>query len=290
MPGFGPAARRMKWLDWMVNLAGLLLWLGWRGFGALPVSTRPALTLASNLRPAGRGASRSRWALPSLFALLLGRAVLHHEFPLQFAEAVIWSPGAVSVTFRSDLLGRMLAYSFLGWFEVLLITYLGLAVFAGLRRTDKDPDPLTRSVRAELGWLSRWPVPLAPIPFLLVAAMLWMGIAGWLADSALLPPFVSTGHRLQQSAVVAMGFLPPLKWPLVAACLFRFLLDHVYLGTSPFWEYAHETGGRLVRWLRWLPLRLGSLDLAPLVAAAAYWAAGYFLEGAIPRLFQRLPL
>jgi len=280
----------MKWLDWMVNLAGLLLWLGWRGFGALPVSARPALTLASNLKPAGRGAGRSRWALPALAILLLARALLHHEFPAQFAEAAVWAPGAVSVTFRSDLFGRMLAFSFLSWFEVLLLAYVGFAVFAGLRRADPEPDPLTRSLRAELGWLARWPVPLAPLPFLLLAAALWMAIAGWLAEASLLPPLVSTLHRVQQSAVVAVGLLPALKWPLVAACLLRFLLDHVIVGTSPFWDYAHEAGGRLSRWLRWLPLRFGTLDLAPILAAAVFWAAAYFLEGAVPRLFQRLPL
>lgn len=280
----------MKWLDWMVNLAGLLLWLGWRGFGALPVSSRPALTLASNLRPAGRRAGRSRLALPGLLALLGGRALLHHEFPGQFAEAAIWSPGAVAVTFRSDLFGRILAYSVLSWLEFAVVVYLILGLFGSLRRNDPDPDPLTRSIRAELGWFSRWPVFLSPLPALAVMAVIWVSISGWLASAGLLPPIRSEAHRLQQMLVVAAGILPALKWPLATVCLLRFLLDHVYLGTSPFWDYAHATGGRLSAWLRWLPLKLGAMDFAPVFAAAAFWAVAYFLEGAIPRLFQRLPL
>jgi hypothetical protein len=37
-------------------------------------------------------------------------------------------------------------------------------------------------------------------------------------------------------------------------------------------------------------LKFGALDFSPVFAAAAFWAVAYFLEGAIPRLFQRLPL
>lgn len=280
----------MKWLDWMVDLAGLFLWLGWRGFGVLPVSARPALTLASNLRPAGRRDSHSRWALPGLLVLLFGRALVHHEFPSRFAEAAVWSPGAVAVTFRSDLMGRMLVFSFLSWLLLTLQVYLAMAVLAGLRRKAVELDPITRSLRAELGWFGRWPAFLGTLPVLAVLANLWAAGAGWLADLGLIPPLRSEAHRVQQSLVVALGLLPSLKWSLVAACLLRFLLDHVYLGASAFWDFCQVVGGRLSSWLEWLPLRIGAIDLRPLVAAGAFWGAAYFLEGAIPRLFQRLPL
>jgi hypothetical protein len=278
----------MYWLDWMTNLAGLFIWLAWRGFGSSPVSR--GLTLVSNLKPAGREREGSRWLLPGLFGLLVARALIHHQFPSQFADAAVWSPGAVSVTFRSDLFQRMLAYSFLSWIQALLFAYVCFAFFAGLQRTDPDPDPITRSFRTELGRLSRWPAVIAPLPFLLLAGLLWLAVSGWLASVGLLPPFATGAHRWQQAGVVALGVLPGLKWPLVAMCVLRFLLDHVYLGPSPVWDYSHATGGRLSRWLRWVPLRFGTFDLTPLLAAAAYWGAGYFLDGAIPRLFQRLPL
>jgi hypothetical protein len=70
----------------------------------------------------------------------------------------------------------------------------------------------------------------------------------------------------------------------------RFLLDHVYLGSMPFWDYSHSTGGRLSAWLAWLPLKWGRVDFRPLAAAGAFWALGYFLQGAVPRFFLRLPL
>lgn len=279
----------MKWLDWMVDLAGLFLWLGWRGFGAVPVSARPALTLASNLRPAGRRDSHSRWALPGLLLLLFCRAWIHHEFPSRFAEAAVWSPGAVAVTFRSDLFGRMLVFSVLSWLLLTLQVYLAMAVFAGLRRKAAEADPITRSLRAELGWLARWPGFLGALPVLSVIGILWAAGAGSLAELGLIPPLRSEGHRYQQALVVALGLLPSLKWSLTAACLMRFLLDHVYLGSSAFWDFAQVVGGRLCSWLSWMPLRIGAIDFRPLFAAGAFWAAAYFLEGAVPRLFQRLP-
>ncbi len=278
----------MKWLDWIVNLTGILLWLGTRQFGVIPVSRKPALTLASNLKSLGRKGGVRRWAFPlSLFLLLVGRALLHYWFPQHFAEAAIWSSGAVAVSFRSDFLGRMLAYSFLSWLEIVLIVYVGFGFFAGLRRNDKEPDSLTLCLRSELGMAGRWPVPLACLPFLILAGCLWMLGAGWLVDAALLPPIQSTTHRLQQAVVVALGLLPLLKWPVVALCFLRFLLDHVYLGSFPLWDYAYETGGALCRWI---PLRLGLIDFAPLVVACIFFGFAFFLEEFLPQLFQRLPL
>lgn len=278
----------MYWLDWMTNLAGLFMWLSWRGFGSGPAS--PGLTLVSNLKPAGRDRDRPRWLLPGLAVLLLCRALVHHHFSGQFGSAAVWSPGPVSVMFRSDLFQRMVAFSILSWFQILLFAYVAFAFFAGLRRNEPEPDPITRSLRGELGRLARWPWIFSPIPFLVLSGLLWLAVSGWLTDAGLVPPFVSPTQRWQQSLVVALGAIASLKWPLVVICVLRFLLDHVYVGTSPVWDYAHKTGGRLIVWLRWLPLRFGTLDLVPLVAAAAYWSAGYFLDGALPRLFQRLPV
>ena len=59
----------------------------------MPVSPRPALTLLSNLRPANRSTRRSPMFLPALVVLLVLRALLHHTFSTQFAEAVPWSIG-----------------------------------------------------------------------------------------------------------------------------------------------------------------------------------------------------
>jgi hypothetical protein len=280
----------MHWLDWMTDLVGLLLWLSWRGFGSLPVSPRPALTLLSNLRPADRTARRSPMFLPALAVLLLIRAVVHHSFSPQFAEAVPWSLGAVTVVFRSDLWGRILAHSVLSWSYCVAQAYLCFALLATLHRSDTEPDSITRSVRAELGVFARWPWGLALLPFLIALGLFWMAIAPYLVSAGLTPARVSGSHAVQQAVVVALGGLTALKWPLVGLCLMRFLLDHVYLGSMPIWDYSHGTGGRLSAWLGWLPLKFGRVDFTPLAAAGVFWSLGYFLQGALPRFFLRLPL
>lgn len=281
----------MHWLDWMTDLVGLMLWLSWRGFGSGPLSSRPALTLVSNLRPADRGHSRrTPLALPALALLLLARAALHHSFSPNFAEAIPWSLGAVTVVFRSDLWLRILAHSFLSWAGLLIQAYVCLAFLATLRRSEADTDPITQSLRVELGWMARWPWGLSMIPFLGVLGLLWFLVSPALVSVGLAPVRVSSTHALQQAAVVALGGLAFLKWPMVLLCLMRFLLDHVYLGTMPVWDYLHATGGRLSDWAGRLPLKWGRIDFAPLAAAGLYWGLGHLIQGAAPRLFQRLPL
>ena len=278
------------WLDWTTDLAGLLLWLSWRGFGAHPVSAKPALTLASNLRPADGGTPRrSPMALPGLLMLLVARAALHHGFPPHFAEAVPWSLGAVTVVFRSDLWSRMLAHSVLSWFGLLIQAYVAFAFLASLRRRDAETDPITRSLRGELGSLARWPSGLFMVPFLVALGGLWLAVSPALVSAGLVPARASGAHALQQAGVVAIAGLACLKWPLGLLCLMRFFLDHVYLGPMPLWDYLHSTGGRLCGWLAPLPLRWGRIDLAPLVAAGLFWGIGHLVEGAAPRLFLRLP-
>ena len=228
--------------------------------------------------------------LPALVVLLVVRAFLHHTFSPQFAEAVPWSIGAVTVVFRSDLWIRILAHSFLSWTYFVLQAYLCLALLTTLHRSNTEPDSITRSVRAELGWVARWPWGLALIPFLGAMALLWLAVSPALVSAGLTPARIPGFHSVQQALVVALGGLTALKWPMVGLCLLRFFLDHVYLGSMPFWDYAHGTGGRLCAWLGWLPLKWGRVDFTPLAAAGVYWSLGYFLQGGMPRLFLRLPL
>ena len=281
----------MHWLDWMTDLVGLMLWLSWRGFGSQPASSRPALTLVSNLRPADGARSRGMpLALPGLGVLLLSRAALHHTLSPHFAEAVPWSMGAVTVVFRSDLWFRMLGHSLLSWLGMVLKAYVLFAFLVRLRRPEADTDPITQSLRAELGSVARWPWGLALVPFLAGLGVLWLLASPALVSAGLVPARASMAHALQQAVVVALGGLGFLKWPLVLLCLMRFLLDHVYLGAMPVWEYLHTTGGRLSAGLERLPLRWGRIDLAPLAAAGLCWTAGHLIQGGAPRLFLRLPL
>jgi len=50
--------------------------------------------------------------------------------------------------------------------------------------------------------------------------------------------------------------------------LFAHLIaNYVYLGSSPLWDFTATTSRRLLTPLRRLPLRIGRLDLAPVIGA-----------------------
>ena len=84
----------MAVLDFLLNLAALLLWLSWRGIGTEQASG-PAGTLLANLRPAHRDQSGRRGYLLGLIGLLLGRAVVYRHFGPSFDWHPSWSPGPV---------------------------------------------------------------------------------------------------------------------------------------------------------------------------------------------------
>jgi uncharacterized protein YggT (Ycf19 family) len=76
----------------------------------------------------------------------------------------------------------------------------------------------------------------------------------------------------------------------VGICVLYLVNSYVYLGNSYFWTFINLTGSNLLRPFRALPLRVGKVDLAPLllivlVLALSHWAALW-----LPAIFQRLPL
>src|SRR5258708_22850652 len=108
----------MALIDFILNLAGLLLWWSWRSAPFDPtVKTSPA-SLAGTLR---RAAPRrlQRWHfLIGLAVLLFFRALLYW----QIGPAVNWTPtlrlGAIALSFRSDFFCRMLAFSLFSFAEI----------------------------------------------------------------------------------------------------------------------------------------------------------------------------
>ena len=78
----------MGLIDFILNLAGILLWLSWRSVRSDPlVKTRPA-TLVGTLRRAGPRRLKGWQLLVGLVALLLLRAVLYQ----QIGPEADWTP------------------------------------------------------------------------------------------------------------------------------------------------------------------------------------------------------
>src|SRR5882757_2252731 len=98
----------MAYVDFILNLAGLLLWIKWRSLPFDPIHRRTPATLVGTLRRAAPSHFR-RWHLLVLIALLL---LCRAEFYRLLGPAMHWTGrldlGVITLSFRSDLSGRML--------------------------------------------------------------------------------------------------------------------------------------------------------------------------------------
>src|SRR5688572_6662065 len=99
----------MNIIDWLLNLAGVFLWIDWlSGRGERAQS---ALSLASTVRPADRGTGRSFGSLAALAVILVLRPLLYYSI----GPALNWTAAinyvAIAIPFRSELLSRMYVFS-----------------------------------------------------------------------------------------------------------------------------------------------------------------------------------
>src|ERR1017187_4884790 len=144
----------MGYIDFILNLAGLLLWLNWRANRFDPLVKRMPATLMGTLRPAAPKRLRRWHLLVLLAALLVARALLYRWVGAAFPQ--VWvghlDLGVTVPPFRSDQLVRMLVFSFLSFGLTLGIFYmclLPLSLLAG-------PMPVHGLVRIPLGRVDDW--------------------------------------------------------------------------------------------------------------------------------------
>lgn len=271
----------MAVLDLLLSLAALMLWLSWRGIGAEQASG-PAGTLLANLRPAHRSQAGRHGNLVGLVAILIGRAILYRQFGPSFDWHPSWSPGAVTVVFRSDHFLLMLGSSLLGFGWVLfgLVTFAFLV--AAIHRAPQDKDAVTREVRRRLGWLASLPAVILLLLPMLMLGLLWL-VLGWVAARlGLVPALHGSHHLFQQAVVVGFGAVLVWKWPLTIVLGLYFVNSYVFFGASPVWDFIQQTGARLCRPLAFL--RFGRLNLSPLVLLVAIWGVAGALGSGLPWL------
>jgi len=280
----------MAFVDFILNLAGLLLWVNWRSAAVDPLSQLTPASLVGTLR---RAEPKRSWRWPFLFALaglLFARGWLYW----QIGSAVNWTPrlqlGSISISFRSDFLSRTVLFSVISFGALLFVFYLWLMLLSLVNGNGAASDPLLKLVRMQLGWVGQWPWPVKLFLPFLVAALLWMGITPLLAKWSIIPPARSTPHRLEQAG--AIGLSVYLSWKyLIGVVLGLYLLNsYVYLGRHWFWNFISVTGRNLLLPLSWLPLRLGKIDFSPLVGIAIISFAAEFAERGLTQLYGRLLL
>lgn len=296
----------MTLLDLLLNLAGLLLWLNWLAVRFDPLARPQAATLMGTLHRAEPSRLRRALFLGGLIAVLGVRAL----FYWQIGAGVDWTPrlplGAVTLSFplgwQAEFLGLMLIFSVLSFLITLAAFYLWLVLLSLLGTGEASDDPFLRLARACVGRVGHWPWGVRLVLPWLGGGAAWLTLLPLLTALQLVPPPVSSVHRLEQA--VLLGLSAYLMWkPLVVGLLLLHLLNsYVYLGTHPFWGFVSVAGRSLLRPLARLPLRTRRLDFAPVVAIALVLlicrlaqqglrlpGAGWTLPG-LADLYMRLPL
>ncbi len=272
----------MQGLDPLLNLTGLALWLGWRGYQPV-IQGRSARGNLVRLS----GQLRSSCGLALLLLLFL-RPWAYWRLGVERGWLPVLNLGVTAIPWNSLIFGRMVLYSlasYLVWWGAL---FAGLNVLSLASRPRRARNPWAAWVAATLGWFGRWPAPLKILLPWAAWGGLWAAARPWLAVMGVALPLADPARLWQQAALV--GAMTVLVWPLavVPLLLLQFLNQFVYLGEGAWWDFVEAVSRWALRPLGGLPLQAGRFDFAPAVGALAWGAAGWCGIGALGRLFLQL--
>jgi uncharacterized protein YggT (Ycf19 family) len=278
----------VAYVDFILNLAALLLWINWRAVQFDPLHKRKPATLIGTLRPAGSPRARHWQLLAVIGGLLVVRALFYWQ--IGSAMNPVWAGkldlGVTVLAFLSRSFGRMLLFSVCSFGLTLGIFYLWLLLLSILA----GPEPLYRLVKIPLGRVDGWPRPVKIILPPVVTALLWW-LASWLfAWLAIIPQPLSMAHRIEESLLIGLGSYLVWKFPVGALLALHLLNSYIYFGKHPFWNYVNATAQTLLTPLRKIPLRLGKMDFAPAVGIALTFLLAEFAGRGLAFLYGKLPL
>ena len=226
-----------------------------------------------------------RWHLLAFIAaLLLLRAVIYWWIGSQANWTGKLDLGVVVLSCRSDWFVRILVFSFFSFGLTLGIFYMWLLLLSLLA----GPDPVHRLVKIPLGRVDGWPRWTKIIlPFVITAILWWL--ASWLLGRLQILPPASPVYRFQQSLVIAAGSYLLWKFPLGAILLLHLLNSYIYFGKHPFWKYVNVTAQTILQPLKKIPLQLGKVDFAPVVALVILFFTAELAGRGLGQLYARLP-
>ncbi len=271
----------MNLVDWILNIAAIFLWMDWRS--ARSARPQPALSIASTIRAAGRTPGRGFGSLAGLIVLLLLRPAFYYTV----GSAVDWTPTldfiAISLPWRSDMLGRIYIFSTLSFLKALGFYYSYLLLLSAVNRHLTDEDRIQRFIRGQLGWLEKNPWWIKLLLPSAVAALAWVGLAQLFIELQLMPE--GSGDFRGQAAAFALAAILVWNWLLVPLFFVHLVNIYLYIGVHPLWEYIGVTCRRLLRPLSFL--RFGKIDLSPVAGIVGLLCLTRFvLEPLVVNLFR----
>jgi uncharacterized protein YggT (Ycf19 family) len=256
----------MALIDFILNVAGLLLWFTWRSSRVDPLARTTPSTLVGTLRRA-EPSKLTRWQFP---ALLAGLVVLRALFYWQVGSAMNWTPRldfgvvALAFPFRGNYFLPVLLYSLLSLLDAFVIYYFWLLALVVINRRSASPNPFQKMLLVQLGRPARWPWPIQLLLPLIVITPLWMIFHPLLVHAGITVRTRSIGHLAEQGLLVGTGIYFSLKYLLPAILFVHLVASYIYLGESPFWEFVATTTRNILAPLGWLRLRFARFDFAPL--------------------------
>ncbi len=255
----------MGLIDFILNLAGVLLWLSWRSVGMDPLTKTTAATLVGTLRRAEPRRLKGWQFLVGLGALLLQRAVLYY----QVGPAADWTPKLdlyfVVLAFPGNAFRSALLFSVLSFLRILIVGYFWGLVLVIINRNTSETDALQKMLRLHFGPVARWPRLVQGVLPFVVCVGLWMAWHPLLTHWEIINRVRSQAHLVEQGLLIGVALWFTLQYLLPVFLLLHLVTSYVYLGSNPVWDFVGATARNLLVPLGWLPLRIGRLDFSPFV-------------------------
>jgi len=272
-------------IDFILNLAGLLLWINWRSILFDPFEKRTPATLVGALKRAAPTRFRHWHLLAAIGVLLVLRALFYWQIGAATGWAAKLDLGITVPTFPSSSFGQIFLFSIFSFARLLGIIYLWLLLLSILN----GPMPVHRFVKMQLGKIDVWP---RRIKFFLppaVTALFW-GLASWPFAWLHPKPAMSAAHRIEEALVIGLGSCLAWKFLIGALLVLHLLGSYIYFGKHPFWKYVDATAETLLKPLEKIPLRAGKADFAPVVGIAIVFLLAEAAGRGLVWLYARLPL
>jgi uncharacterized protein YggT (Ycf19 family) len=272
-------------IDFILNLAGLLLWINWRSILFDPFEKRTPATLVGSLRRAVPTRFRHWHLLAAIGALLVLRAA----FYWQIGSSAGWTGkldlGLTTIFFRSNYFDQMLLFSVFSFARILGIVYAWLVLLSIL----DGPMPTRRFVKMQLGEIDNWPRWIKFLLPLVVTALFW-GLASWPFAWLHQRPSMPAAQRIEEALVIGLGSYLVWKFLIAALLVLHLLGSYIYFGKNPFWNYVDATARNLLQPLEKIPLRAGKADFAPVVGIALAFLIAELAGRGLAAIYSRLPL
>lgn len=260
----------MPLINSILNLACLLLWLNWLSLHFDPLAKTSAASLVGTLRKADPSGS-GRWlSLAGVVAVIFIRTGIYSLI----GPALDWTPRLslppMELAFHNDsrhYLGLLL-FSCLSFLMTLAAFYSSLLLLSVANRGVADTDQLQKLVRLYFKWLEGWPTAVKLLLPWLAGALFWIALHPLLGRLEIVSQTKSNTQLFEQAAIIGAGAYLSWQYLIIGVLAAHLFCSYVYLGENPLWGFVNVTARNLLQPLRWVPLRIGRVDLLPIFAIA----------------------